>query len=53
MAMKWESLGGGGDKGGRSNEKRRSLKLASHARQKAVMPQKWTVERLNGRRRKR
>ena len=49
MEMKWKSDGGGGDKGPRSKEKRRSLKMPSQTRKKVVGPQRWKEWRFRGR----
>lgn len=42
-------IGGSEDRGPLSKEKRRSLKLASQVRYKAVGAPRWTEERRNGR----
>jgi hypothetical protein len=49
MEMKWKSDGGAGDKGPRSKEKRRSLKMPSQTRKKVVGPQRWKEWRFRGR----
>lgn len=42
-------MDGGGESGGWSKQKRRSLKLANQERKKAVMPTRGAVEMVRGR----
>lgn len=53
IEMKWKRLGGGGERGPWSKQKRMSLKQASQVRKKAVGPQKWKEVSFKGRRTKR